>query len=341
MRLQYVGRALASIAGVATLACGAAMAQTPEQVQYLPRDGAVIVTWMAPSGNVTGYNVYQSTVDSPTAQPSSPTKVNTDPIKETSFMVQALKNGTCYHITVSAIVDGKESAAVGPQPTHRDPPEGTNVCAVPQAATKLAGAGDLEFYGHNIGTNYPGSHKVDANGVITMTASGWDIWENSDGFYFLATPIEGNVTITARVVSGPTPIADGGNGWELGGPMIRESLDARSRFAMMQISQGRDGTHHQFKKREEFDTTPVNDDSDDDSFPPEERPIWARLQRTGDDFHGFVSKDGKDFTEVGSGDTISDFAKTAYVGLALTAHNQPVMGEYTTAVFDNVTVAKQ
>jgi hypothetical protein len=332
MRLQYVRNVLASIAVVATLATGTAMAQTPEQVQYLPRDGAAIVVWTAPAGTVTGYNVYQSIVDSPTAQPSSPAKVNADPIKETSLNVPNLKNGTCYHFTVSAIVDGKESAAVGPNVTHRDPPGGTSACVIPQKPTALAGAPGADFYGFTIGTNFPGSHSVDASGVISMKASGWDIWEASDGFYFLATPMAGNITIDARIVSGPTETSDG-NGWNLGGPMIRESLDTHSRFAMMQVARDNE---LQFKKRVDYNETPQNDgNSRDDNTA---RPIWVRLVRKGDDFNAFWSDDGKTYEELGGGVTISGFAKEPFVGIALSSHEDT---QYSEMVVDNFKITKQ
>jgi hypothetical protein len=331
MRLHSVVRALASFAGVATLATSAAMADPPGQVQYLPRDGAAIVVWMAPAGNVTGYNVYQSIVDTPTAQPAAPVKVNTDPIKETSFLVQSLKNGTCYHFTVTAIVDGKESAPAGPNPTHRDPPGGTNTCVVPQKPTQLAGAGTAEFYGMTIGTNFPGSHSVAANGAITLKASGWDIWEASDGFYYLATPMAGDITMTARIVSGPTETSDG-NGWNLGGPMIRESLDTHSRFAFMQVARDNE---LQFKKRVTYNETPENDGlgRDDNTA----RPIWVKLVRKGDDFHAFWSEDGKTYEEVGGGVTIDGFSKEPFVGLALSAHQD---GEYSEMVVDNFSITK-
>jgi hypothetical protein len=333
-----VRRLLGTMAAAVMLAVGAAMAQAPEQVQYLPRDGAVVIVWMAPSGDVTGYNVYQFEPATPGGDLGTGRKVNAEPIKATSYVVEGLTNGKAYHFKVSAIVDGTESDQVGPQPTHHEPAYGERVVVIPQTPVTVGGVEG--FVGHTIGTNFPGSHTVE-NGTITMRASGWDIWESSDGFYFLATPMEGNLTITARVVSGPTPVANGGNGWELGGPMIRESLDARSRFAMMQISQGRANTTHQFKRREEFDTTPVNSDHDRDEIPTTDRPIWARLTRNGDEFHGFISRDGSEFIEVGEGTEIPDFSRTAFVGLALTAHNQPDTGQVSTAVFDNVTITKQ
>jgi Fibronectin type III domain len=333
MKLQYVRNALASrikvlaaMAVVATLATGPAMADPPSLVQYLPRDGAAIVVWTAPAGTVTGYNVYQQIVDDPTKDPPASTKVNTDPIKETSFMVPGLKNGTCYHFTVTAIVDGKESDPAGPALAGSSgDSDGTHVCVVPQKPTQIAGVtGD--FYGFNIGTNFPGSHSVDASGVINMKASGWDMYNQTDGFYFLATPMAGDITVTVRCVSGPTQTSDG-NGWNLGGPIIRETLDSHSRFAMMQIAST---SQLQFKKRQELDSTPANDgfDRDDNTA----RPVWLRVQRKGDLFNASWSEDGKTFTALGDPQSIDGFVKEPYVGIALCGHQD---GEYSTAVFDN------
>jgi hypothetical protein len=311
------------------LAVGAASAQGPEQVQYMPRDGAVAIVWMAPAGDVTGYNVYQYEPSTPGGDLGTAKKVNAEPIKTTSYVVEGLTNGKSYHFKVSAIVGGTESAQVGPQPTHRDPPGGTAVVAVPQAPVTVGGTPG--FVGYNIGTNFPGSHTIEANGTITMKASGWDIWEQSDGFYFLATPIAGDLTVTARVVSGPTETADG-NGWNLGGPMLRESLDARSRFAMMQVARDNE---LQFKKRVNFDETPENNGlSRDDNTA---RPVWVRIQRKGDEIHAWYSNDGTTYEEVGEGVTIEGFAKEPFVGLALSSHED---SQYSTMVFDSVTITK-
>jgi Fibronectin type III domain len=314
--------ALASIVVVLLLTAGIASADPPDQVQYLPRDGAAIVTWMAPTGNVTGYNVYQQIVTDPKSQPAAATKVNTDPIKETSFMVPNLMNGTAYHFSVSAIVDGKESEQVGPFPAQTD--QGTYVAVIPQKPVKLGGAG--EFYGSNIGTNYPGSHEVDAQGTIMMKASGWDIQSDADGCYFLAMPMAGDITVTVRCVSGPTATSDD-NGWNLGGPMIRESLDARARLAMTQVA--RTG-NLQFKRRTGFAESPPDTQTTD--IDPTKRPVWLRIVRKVNDFTGFVSEDGTNWIQVGDTETIDNFAKEPYVGLTLSAHQD---GEYTTAVFDN------
>jgi hypothetical protein len=316
---------------IAFLAIGVAAAQTPQQVEYQPRDGAAIVSWLAPAGNVTGYHVYQQIVTTPGVAPTDRVKVTTDPIKETSLTIPSLKNGTAYRFLVSAIVDGKESDAVGPAPA-RDGDSGATVVVVPHPPTPLGGSG--EFYGHTIGTDFPGSHTVAADGTITMRASGWDIYGVADGCYFLAMRMGGDMTITACCVSGPTVTADGNN-WQLGGPMIRESLDARSRFAFTQINRAEDFA---FTRRSKFGAE-ITDPADYDSKPRadnEKRPVWVRLQRTGDEFHAYMSEDGAAWVEIGTGAKLDAFAKEPYVGLVLCAREE---SEYTTAVFDNFKIS--
>jgi hypothetical protein len=314
---------------VALLAIGAAVAQTPQQVEYLPRDGAAIVQWMAPAGNVTGYHVYQQVVATPGTAPADRVKITAEPIKETSLTIPNLTNGTAYRFLVSAIVDGAESDAVGPAPAQGGD-SGATAVVVPHKATSLGGG---EFYGHTVGTDYPGSHTVAGDGTIAMKASGWDIWGPADGLYFLATRLAGDFTLTVRCVSGPTVTADG-NTWQLGGPMIRESVDARSRFALTQLNRAEDMA---FTRRSTFGAN-IDDAKDYSSrgrADNEKRPVWLRLQRAGDTFRAWFSEDGAAWVEIGSGATLAGFAKEAYVGLALSARED---SEYTEAVFDSFTI---
>jgi Fibronectin type III domain len=334
MRRQYHRSALASslcvlasIALLATLGTGVALAADPPTlVQTVPNDGSVLVVWTAPAGNVTGYNVYQQVVTDPKSDLPAATKVNPNPIKETSLLVQGLTNGTCYHFSVSAIVDGTETAKAGPTVANND--QGTKVCVTPQKPTTIPGVTG-NFVGMTIGSDYPGSHTVDAKGVITIKASGFDIWNEADGMYFLAMPMAGDITMTVRTVSGPTENPNAG-GWEQGGAMIRESLDSASRFAMILVSRA---NALEFKKRDTVAVQPVNDDvSRDDNTA---RPLWLRIQRTGDVFKSWYSEDdGKTFVQAGDagGFTISKFVKEPWVGLAFSGHDE---GNYSTVVFDN------
>jgi hypothetical protein len=309
------------------------------QVQYLPQDGAAMVLWNAVD-MATGYNVYEQTVTKPgnPSTASAATKVNAAPITTTSLLVEKLTNGTLYHFTITAIVGGQETAPVGPRPAidgnQGQQDDGDLVAVVPQKPVKLGGMDG--FYGQNIGTDFPGSHTVDdKTGTITMMASGWDIQNNADGEYFLAAPVKGDITVTARVVSGPTDTADEST-WNLGGVQIRASLDAGSTLAMTQVAHAGAA---QFKYRDTYDMSPPEED-DDSSNDPTRRPLWVRAVRKGNTFSGYLSNDGKTFTllnsQGGNGThMIKDFPATAYVGLALSAHYD---SEYTTAVFDNFTI---
>src|SRR5262249_47790763 len=156
---------------------------------------------------------------------------------------------------------------------------------------------------------------------------------DADGIYYLAMPMAGDITLTVRTVSGPTENPGGGGNWEQGGPMIRESLDAASRFAMLLISHA---NSMQFKKRETAGEQPVNDDANQDDNT--KRPVWLRVQRKGDVFKSWYSiDDGKTFIQAGdeAGFTISNFVKTPWVGLAFSGHYE---GDYSTVVFDNFTI---
>jgi hypothetical protein len=317
----FCARLAGGIALAAALAPGSAWAaMPPEQVEYLPRDGAAIIVWNSVT-NATGYNVYQQIVKDPAQELPAPVKVNATPVTQTSLLVQNLQNGTAYHFTVSAIVDGQETEAAGPTLAEGN---GDRVSVVPQQPLKL---GSNELYGFNIGTDWPGSYSVDANGVITMKASGRDIYGSGDGFYFLAVPVKGDVTVTARVVSGPTQVNGDDGGWEQGGPMIRESLDAEARMTIMAVMRT---NPLQYKRRMDEATTP--EVSTADRGDNTNRPVWLRLVRKGDSFTAFYSDDGADFKQVGDAVPVSGFAQEAYVGLSFCGHKD---GEFQTIVYDN------
>jgi len=335
---------IALTAALASRTSAAALDPEKIQVQYLPRDGAALVLWNSVD-NATGYNVFQQEVTKP-GSPSTettataPVRITATPIAAptTSLLVDKLTNGKPYHFTVTAIVGGAETDPVGPRVAQANGEDlGAFVAVVPQKPLKLSGLDG--FYGYNIGTDIPGSHTTtpDADPTITMQASGWDIQNSADGEYFLAVPVKGDVTVTARLANGPTETANE-SAWNLGGPQIRGTLDSGSVLAMTQAAHA---GRLQFKYREQYDSSPPEEHDTTGTFDDAaKRPIWLRVVRKGNDFSGFASYDGKtwlplDDQGTGGIHTIKDMPPEAYVGLALCAHDD---GEKSTATFDHFTI---
>jgi hypothetical protein len=66
-------------------------------------------------------------------------------------------------------------------------------------------------------------------------------------------------------------------------------------------------------------------------------PYWIKIVRSGNSFTGYRSPDGTNWTQLGSTFTYNTFASTAYVGLALTSHNDGVLN---TSTFTNVGITQ-
>jgi len=70
-----------------------------------------------------------------------------------------------------------------------------------------------------------------ANGIFTLTGSGADIWGTADAFQFAYQSLNGDGTLVARVTS-----LDYTHFWAKTGVMIRESLNANARHAMVTLT---------------------------------------------------------------------------------------------------------
>jgi hypothetical protein len=180
--------------------------------------------------------------------------------------------------------------------------------------------------GRNIGAvAAQGTHTFGAGGaVVTINASGADIWDTADEFYFLSQSLSGDGELTARVTSiGNT------DPWAKAGVMIRESTAANSRHAMMVVS-AQNGAVMQYRTATGGTSGPSGV-----AGTPGALPQWVRITRTGTTFRGFQSPDGQTWTLRGT-ITVS-MGSSARIGLATTSHND---GTLTQAVFDNVTVVQ-
>ncbi|HEY2951357.1 MAG TPA: PA14 domain-containing protein, partial [Verrucomicrobiae bacterium] len=156
------------------------------------------------------------------------------------------------------------------------------------------------------------------NRDFSVTASGADIWDYADGFHFVYQPLAGDGLIVARVAG-----LENTDGWAKAGVMMRESLAADSPHALMAITSGFGAA---FQRRPVAGGLSLHT-----AGPTVTVPRWVKLVRTGNRFTGSVSSDGLAWTEVG-GETIA-MAPSLYAGLAVTAHNNGVLG---TATFTDV-----
>jgi poly(hydroxyalkanoate) depolymerase family esterase len=164
----------------------------------------------------------------------------------------------------------------------------------------------------------PGSATY-SNSVFSMTGSGADIWNPADAFQFVYVPVSGNCTIIARVTA-----VQNIDPWSKAGVMIRESLNANAANAFIAVTPS-NGVAWQTRSSTGGATTNSNTTG-------LSAPYWVKLVRSGNTFTGYRSPDGTNWTQHGS--ATFTMSSTAYIGLALTSHNNSSLAA---ATFDNVT----
>jgi poly(hydroxyalkanoate) depolymerase family esterase len=159
-----------------------------------------------------------------------------------------------------------------------------------------------------------------SNGVFTLNGSGDDIWNTADAFRYAHMSVTGDFTIVARVAG-----LQNVDGWSKAGLMVRESLAANSMNAFIAVTPGNGVT---FQSR-----SSTGGNTGNIATTGLAAPYWVRLVRSGNTFTGFRSPDGVNWTQQGTA-TIA-LSSTAFVGLALTSHNNSSL---CAAMFDNVNV---
>lgn len=145
------------------------------------------------------------------------------------------------------------------------------------------------------------------NKSLEIKASGADIWNEEDGFHFAYQFISGDCEMVTRV-----DVLEGSHEWAKAGLMIRETLSGGSKDAFVCISGGNGVTYHQ-----RLNTGDSKQGGD--RTPDIKAPYWLKIKRTGNSFMYYSSADGKDWKKLG--EAVIDMAKDAYVGFAVTSHN--------------------
>jgi hypothetical protein len=172
-----------------------------------------------------------------------------------------------------------------------------------------------------------GSFSEGPVGTYTMTATGRDIFDESDEFHFAYKTLNGVGSIVARVES-----IEKTDEWAKAGVMIRETLEPGSAFAAVYITAGY-GCRFQARTGADISAT-----SDSAVVTPEQTaitaPYWVKLERDAmGNFTGFYSSNGTTWEPLTWNPQTILMNSNVYVGLALTAHNTALTCE---AVFSSV-----
>jgi hypothetical protein len=166
-------------------------------------------------------------------------------------------------------------------------------------------------------------------GTYTMTASGADIWNQADEFHFAYKMLTGTGSIEAQVLS-----VDNTDPWAKAGVMIRETLDAGSKFAAVFITPG---NGCRFQARTDADIAATSDTS---VVTAEQTaitaPYWVKIERDiSGNFRGYYSANGTTWQQMSWNPQNISMSSNVYVGLAVTSHNAAATCE---AKFSNVTI---
>ncbi|HSV14291.1 MAG TPA: malectin domain-containing carbohydrate-binding protein, partial [Tepidisphaeraceae bacterium] len=156
-------------------------------------------------------------------------------------------------------------------------------------------------------------------GTFTVSGGGADIWNGADAFHYVYQPLVGDGSIVAHLASQQNT-----NGWAKSGVMIRESLNADSRFADMVLTPSNGVS---LQRRTSTGLGSVS------STTSAGKGWWVKLVRTGSTITGFASSDGQNWKLVGS--TMLPMANNVLVGLCVTAHDNTKLN---TSTFDHVAV---
>jgi regulation of enolase protein 1 (concanavalin A-like superfamily) len=149
-----------------------------------------------------------------------------------------------------------------------------------------------------------------ANGTFTVKGSGADIWGTADAFRFVYKVMSGDGQIIARVAS-----VQNTNSYAKGGVMMRQSLNANSMHAMMDL---RPTGGAEFSRR-----TSTGGTTSATTRSGIAAPYWVKLVRSGNTFTGYVSSNGTTWSQVGS--TTISMTSSIYVGLIVNSHSNSVL----------------
>ncbi|MBN8280369.1 MAG: PQQ-dependent sugar dehydrogenase, partial [Gammaproteobacteria bacterium] len=158
---------------------------------------------------------------------------------------------------------------------------------------------------------------------VTVRGAGADIWGNADEFHFAHRTLTGDGDVVARVAS-----LTNTDPWAKAGVMLRESLAANSRFALMLMTPGSTGAAFHYRTSAGGNAAPPGSGDGTSTL-----PRWVKISRRGNLVSGYTSTDGATWTLRDS--VTLALPATVYAGLAVTSHQD---GTLATGVFSSVQV---
>ena len=165
-------------------------------------------------------------------------------------------------------------------------------------------------------------HQLEMTDVLTISASGSDIWNTADQFRYAYQSVSGNTSVVARVVS-----QTGTHAFAKAGVMIRESTAANAVHAAVLL------TPNNGVAMEVRPTTGASTLNITGWIAGQTPPTWVRLDRSGSTFTGYYSQDGVVWTQMAA--TNVTMNSSATMGLAVTSHDN---AQLNTAGFDNISL---
>ncbi|MBE2283655.1 MAG: DUF1929 domain-containing protein [Prosthecobacter sp.] len=233
-------------------------------------------------------------------------------------------SGTSYSVTLTPVSPGLVTAslpAAAAQNAANTASLASNTVSVtytPPVAVSLVG--------QDVGAPLVAGSTVFSGGVYTVKGSGSDIFSTTDGFQFALTQLTGDGEIRARITSQSNT-----NPWAKTGVMIRESLTAGARHAMMFTTPAGENNGFGMVWRPTVNTATSYAPGPALNAAPNN---WVRLVRSGTAINAYASANGSAWTLVGTA-TLSGLPGTVYVGLAVTASSPAALA---TSTFDNVQI---
>lgn len=291
-------------------------------VNAYPGTGAVLLTFGLYPG-AEGYNIYRQ---GPGEQAA--VKLNAEPTRNAWFIDnQGLTNGTSYRYSVRPVVKDAAGALT-------EGPVSRSVLAEPQVPIAPG------LFSYDLGTQTPGSTKL-VGDVLEIQGSGADIQQTAvfDQFRFVAMPVVGDYSVTAKILEKPTREEGSTQTWVKAGIMIRSSLDPGAAMATVFLTRGVGiGMEYRLAPRGRdvtIDGNNVYGGSNPLGDAEVEGPVWLRLTRVGETIKGAYSLDGSTYEEIenpaGLEVQFPRLPAVTYAGFAVTSHDE---GRLTTAKFD-------